>query len=97
MLILINCLMQVRVGNVFTDMVIRLSKLDGWFGKMIIWFCFYVFLRLVLVLSLDSKIQFLEHVTWLNSMTMRSARAFPAQLICFLLFMLHGTVYVRGS
>ena len=56
MLILINCLMQVRVGNVFTDMVIRLSKLDGWFGKMIIWFCFYVFLRLVLVLSLDSKI-----------------------------------------
>ena len=44
MLILINCLMQVRVGNVFTDMMIRLSEQDGWFGKMIIWFCYMCFL-----------------------------------------------------
>ena len=58
-------------GNLSSNMVIRESEQDGWFGMMIIWFWYVMgFLGLVLVPALDSKDQFSEHVTWLNSATM---------------------------
>jgi len=59
-------------GNLSSNMVIRVSQQDGQIGMMIIWFWYVMgFLGLVLVPALDSKDRFSEHVTWLNSTTMR--------------------------
>ena len=59
-------------GNLSSNMVIRESEQDGRIGMMIIWFWYVMgFLGLVLVPALDSKDRFSEHVTWLNSTTMR--------------------------
>jgi len=59
-------------GNLSSNMVIRESEQDGRIGMMIIWFWYILgFLEFVLVPALDSKDRFSDHVTWLNSATMR--------------------------